>query len=917
MFLKSLDMYGFKSFADRTHIDFADGVTTLLGPNGCGKSNIVDSIKWVLGEQGTKTLRAGRMEDVIFNGNDKRKPMPYAEVALTIDNSQGILKSPITEIEIKRRIYREGKTEYFINRELARLKDIKELFLDTGIGKSAYSILEQGRIEQILTMSPESRRIIFEEAAGVTSYKLKCQEAENKILRTEENINTVGITVREIKKTYDRTKGQAEKAREYKALKNRKFTLEVELSCSKIQSFQLAKMARNKTIEESEKRKSEISERLGEISIEIGSRGDELTDENRKLMDMRTEKTKLEERVASSNSVLDMLSEQMKDNDASLRTFLENAEKAKRQLEQSQGQREELEDRIEETMDSINELENHIEEATRLSRKEQEKTGENDKAIIALEKETHALEEEIISLGDDLKNVIDELLGIVTEEESFSFSDLREKERGIREGLKKLMSISREKGKDFAKFSSILDLVLSEFDSYVSLFSPILEKLFSSEGVVERKKDIDEKGKSVRRRLAECRSEIERRRSENAECEEKIRNYSDLITRLGEEKARSSADVKARREQLQTFRESEQYLSSQYQDAVYDSENARRKIERISKDMKNEKEKFDKAKEDIKKLSEGIDGLENALRDKNSALQQKRDEKERLNNELVTLIGTIESEKNLIASADSSIADVMTDFYNSTGRSLSEFKEIMEKEDLNREFISNELMDVNRKIDSYGYINQMAEEEFAEAEKSYNFYQKQLDDLEKAKKDLEEVLTEIEEESGRLFLDAYNKIGVNFQEMFRRIFGGGRAELQLIDENDILNTGIDIIAQPPGKRPTNLSLLSGGEKSMTAVALLFATYMVKPSPFCILDEIDAALDDRNIGYFLSILEDFGKDSQFIIITHNKHTVSAGDQLLGVTQVEAGVSITVSYRLDEREGEPVILDENENEIVIDD
>ena len=340
-------------------------------------------------------------------------------------------------------------------------------------------------------------------------------------------------------------------------------------------------------------------------------------------------------------------------------------------------------------------------------------------------------------------------------------------------------------------------------------------------------------------------------------------------------------------------------------------------MERNASEMKEKKAEMDSSKRAIGELSKSILDLEEALRNKNSKLSEKRDQKEKLGNELAMLSSTIESEKSHMSMADTSIADVMSDFYNSTGRSLSEFKEVMERTDLNREFIANELGDVNRKMESFGSINLMAEEEFTEAEKNYNFYQKQLSDLESAKKDLEEVLEKIEEESGKLFMEAYQKIGENFQEMFRRIFGGGRAELELIDPEDILNTGIDIIAQPPGKRPTNLALLSGGEKSMTAVALLFATYMVKPSPFCILDEIDAALDDRNIGYFLSILEDFGKNSQFIIITHNKHTANAGDQLLGVTQNEQGVSITVGYKIMEVEGEPVIFDENQKKVEIED
>ena len=269
MFLKTLDLYGFKSFADRTHIDFAAGITTLLGPNGCGKSNIVDSIKWVLGEQGTKTLRASRMEDVIFNGNDKRKPMPFCEVTLVIDNESGFLRHPAAEIEVKRRIYRAGGNEYFINREKCRLRDIKDLFLDTGVGKSAYSILEQGKIDQIISMKPEDRRSIFEEAAGISRFKVECNEAQTKIERTNENIVISENYMREAKRTYDRTRSQAEKARAFRELEKRTFELEVDLNIAKIKTLLATKSMREQRIVALGEKKAELSCRLESFSSDI------------------------------------------------------------------------------------------------------------------------------------------------------------------------------------------------------------------------------------------------------------------------------------------------------------------------------------------------------------------------------------------------------------------------------------------------------------------------------------------------------------------------------------------------------------------------------------------------------------------------------------------------------------------------
>jgi Chromosome segregation ATPases len=267
---------------------------------------------------------------------------------------------------------------------------------------------------------------------------------------------------------------------------------------------------------------------------------------------------------------------------------------------------------------------------------------------------------------------------------------------------------------------------------------------------------------------------------------------------------------------------------------------------------------------------------------------------------------------------DQQIADLYTQYFNTYSRSLKEFESRLEAEDLPEQIlVENELKEIKKQLDSIGpNINHMAEDDFKETKERYDFYNSQLNDLLKAKADLVKVLEDIQEKSKELFTKTYKEISDNFQTMFKRLFNGGKAEVILQDPENVLESGIDIFAQPPGKKLISLSLLSGGERSMTAVALLFATYMVKPSPFCILDEIDAALDDRNIGYFLSVLEDFGKSSQFIIITHNKHTVLGSQSLLGVTQMEAGVSTTVSYKLSRIEGQPVILDDTDKEVDFD-
>ena len=313
----------------------------------------------------------------------------------------------------------------------------------------------------------------------------------------------------------------------------------------------------------------------------------------------------------------------------------------------------------------------------------------------------------------------------------------------------------------------------------------------------------------------------------------------------------------------------------------------------------------------IKKLSAEREDANGKLSEKFNALANKRKEKDDAYKAMNDAQHEVEAQAMYITNTENSIKDVFTNFFEKHARNLNEFEERLNDNLRDEASLRAEYEEVQRKIQSLGSINHLAKDEFDQAEDQYKFYTRQLDDYNKAKSDMENVLSEIENKSIELFLESYKTISDNFQAMFKRLFGGGNAELRLVDEDNVLTSGIEILAQPPGKSKATLSLLSGGERSMTAVALLFATYQVKPSPFCILDEIDAALDDRNIGFFLDVLQDFAKESQFIIITHNKHTVTGGNSMLGVSQQEAGVSTAVAYRIGSVKGQPVIMnDDNE-------
>jgi len=313
LFLKSIEMYGFKSFADKTRLEFAHGTTSLLGPNGCGKSNIVDAIKWVLGEQSTKTLRAGKMEDVIFNGTEKRSAMSVAEVSLVINNELNLLPTEHSEVEIRRRLFRSGESEFYINRQQVRLKDIRELFFDTGVGKSAYSILEQGKIDQILSHKPEDRRYIFEEAAGITRFKKRSEEAKRKLQRTEENIDQVETLLSEVKRQYDSRKGQAAKAQRYKELEKELLDIEVRVQLSTVRSYILLKEQRSNQLLESESKYEDLKELITRENDDIKEIQQTLHSFTEQKMSLTLAAQRLEEQKKGSHERLDLLTQRYHD----------------------------------------------------------------------------------------------------------------------------------------------------------------------------------------------------------------------------------------------------------------------------------------------------------------------------------------------------------------------------------------------------------------------------------------------------------------------------------------------------------------------------------------------------------------------------------------------------------------------------
>nr|WP_245523222.1 AAA family ATPase [Parasphaerochaeta coccoides] len=939
--MKTLEMIGFKSFADKTKLDFADGITCLLGPNGCGKSNIVDSIKWVLGEQSTKALRASRMDDVIFNGTDNRKPMGFAEVSLTISNEEGHLAIDAPEVEIRRRVYRNGNAEYYINRSPALLKNIKELFLDTGVGKSAYSILEQGKIDQILSHKPEDRRYIFEEAAGISRFKTQMNEAQRKLERTMENLEQVDAIFTEAKRTYTLRKGQAERVVIFKELEKQKTLLEVDTQLSTLKSYLLLKDSyiANQTKFAGELK--HLTELLEQFENEIGAEQERMQEKMSRRSDIQSSISRLEAVVEGLNDKLSLISDRFREmlrrKDEAENQEQTYSERLERERNELAGKKQILADfvqRKERIEAEITGYQGNIELSRNMIAKQE---GEIER------KEADTLEQETIQAGlnESLQKITDDIvmeLDKQLSESGYSSQARKRTEKQLIEYITALVnSLGTQKKflSDLGKTSGLsataimesqekyldsleesLDELKSLFQEYSGTVPVFIDEFLAPQGIITQKHDLDKRMAASRRRVQDNRIAVVSLRESNQRLDEQVELFRVQL----QDAQLDLADLEGKRNAARDMAAQIQRIIDETEMSLGDVRRTRRNVEAQIADTQEMIRKVEKdrqeAKDNIMTLREELEILRNEMDAQSSELSGKRNLQSTSLSRQQELRVEIETLNSRIMSLDEMIQKVYTDFYDNTGKSLKEYDKRLEEDIPDTSYLREQLNAIKQKIANMGTINHMAEDEFEQAKERYEFLNTQIEDLNKAKRDLEEVVTEIRSRSEELFMDSYTKISANFQSMFRRLFGGGRAELNLVDPENILESGIDILAQPPGKKLTNLTLLSGGERSMTAVAMLFATYMVKPSPFSILDEIDAALDDKNVGNFLSVLQEFGLKSQFIIITHNKHTVTGGQTLLGVTQQEAGISTTVSYRVGNQAGAPVIVSEQGKTISLD-
>ncbi len=909
MFLKSMEMFGFKSFADKTNVEFESGITAIVGPNGCGKSNVVDAVKWVLGEKQAKNIRGQTMEDIIFSGTDQRKALSLAEVALTIDNSNRILDFESDTITVSRRIFRDGESEYLINKSPVRLKDIDKMFMDTGIGKSAYSVLEQGKMDLILSTKAEDRRYLFEEAAGISRYKLQKKESLKKLQDTGENLNRINDIIKEIEREKDLKSKQADKTKEFLSLKGRLSEVDIKLNLLKYRDL-VRKFGKNQEdIEKLKKNREEIAGRVSRISAENEKDEKKKNDlqyqlfeiekkldayrVRRETIDVSTEKNRrlVDENQNRKKSILKKVEERTENFERLLAEKKKSEESAvelrariatdrqkleeffgtrKRKIEIIHGARDKIEDNnrvIGETEVNLRKFREALEVVVRRlvdaieKRKIELEDSETERQEVK-----HLIENELSAIEMNLNNAIDEL-----------------KERVLDRAWMYLEKIS---------IATLRENIL-KFESYEDGFRSIL---FDKTGIHAEKENLD-------RRIREMVITVDDLRANNLMLDEQIQNeqselenVNSMITRIERDLAKFENDINWIDKQLGSLVLQMDDIKKQIENFNEDCARTGKIIEELQKEIKESEDRLIQFNEKSEALKKEVTELVARRSEIENNIVQRRTETRRDEEELAKVLeksGGLERSAVELSFKRDGIQDYLWTEYE---KKVSDFDELKLHESMTAD-LQNEIQDYKKKIQDLGPINNLAIQEFRDLKKRFEYYLDQKTDIEKARQDIISVIEDINKTSVEMFMSTFQDIQKNFAEVFKRLFEGGEAFLEIIDLENVLESGIDIMVRPPGKKFKNINLLSGGERALTAIALLFATYMVKPSPFCFLDEIDAPLDEENIGRFVKMLKEFARNTQFIIVTHNKKTMAISESIYGVTMEEPGISKLISAKLD--------------------
>ena len=825
MYLKQLDIIGFKSFADKTRLTFEPGLVAIVGPNGCGKSNVSDAIRWVLGEQKPTALRCSKLVDVVFNGTDTRKPLGLAEVSITFADCEKELGTDYHEVTVTRRVYRDGSGEYFINKQQSRLKDVQHLFMGTGIGTSSYSVMAQGQIDAVLSSRPEDRRAVFEEAAGITKFKADRKEAIRKIEQTEQNLLREADVLREMKRQIGSLQRQVGKAKKYKELRDELRGLDIYVSRHRIHGY-------DEALEQNAASRAQIDAAIAEAQDTVAAaeeRAHELHEQVHTLEDrlqaLAAQQAQAEADYVRAREVIGVNATRVEEYRGYIARDTGEIAGSRTALEEVKMQAESLEQKTTLLNDSLS--------AAR-------------ETLAAAEADFNELQTAIDAQRENVAVKRREVAD--TTRTGTLVNDSEVNRNGAVEVWKAGTSVTTMmKREDLMAVVTAAEDELREMElKHIPASQRLTECRIAASQMEQELSFVGQQGEAARRRRDELEQTVSAR-------EEQIRGYEDSIARLTDE----SGDLIARLDELKA-------KANEFVDLINEGRGQRAEmLEKISvadQDAARKRAELDQAKDFRNRLE--VQSAEATMRRQN-------------------VYAHLQDEYGLFA--DAVMREPDPEWKNGVVPPIEELEATVGR--------------IQAEIAALGPVNMVAIDECRELEERYAREKAQEEDLLAAKAQILELINNLNTTSSDMFRSTFEQANRNFQTMFTRLFGGGEAKLALLEnEEDPLECGIDIIARPPGKRPQSVTLLSGGERTMTAVALLFSIFMIKPAPFCMLDELDAALDDANIGRFVEQLKEFLAQSQFLIITHNQHTIAGSDLVYGVSQQEKGVSRVISMKL---------------------
>jgi len=1088
MYFKRLEIFGFKSFAEKTVFNFEPGITAIVGPNGCGKSNVFDAIRWVLGEQSVKQLRGSAMEDVIFNGTDTKLALGFAEVSVVFDNQTRTLSTNADEVVITRRLFRSGESEYLINKEVSRLKDIAELFMGTGVGAEAYSLVQQGKVDLVVSARPDDRRMIFDEAAGITKYKAKKREAQNKLEETDANLLRINDIVVEVKRQISSIERQAQKAQRYKEQYEKLKTLERILAV-----HQLAVFGREKA--EAQKFLSEVKTRDDDFNSEIESYRQVVERDTFLLEELASKVQAAREESLKNDNQIELANRQIGFNEERIDNLGENETKINEQkkqfLEKCRLQQEKIEE-LERMLAAIGgELERGASEfeARKLALAQlaaliqgyQDSIGKDEEALLS-----HSSRQ--VEMKNHQTEILKESQGYIARRRRLEIEQMKamtekdeaeKKLQGISQGITDILAkrsqlaeeLGREKSslarhnEELASYVAHIDglekkklFLISQKDfiekmqvQYTDMPDPVINGRFLSamppsagqrgfigkikevmavdpsrlealkaqfgnfeatalyeivcetkyleidpqalaeqinaidteiQGLLVQKesklREISERSVLIERIQADIHAEEKRLSVSEAQQNDvgaearkiseelgtvnlEIREADEGLLRLQQSERALQNDLKAvddeivfLKEGIKTRQEAMAEKRREREAAAVALAQAEAEISSLREREKSWCDNRDMFRNDLNGYLGEISSLDaeltsftgrrESLLAEITNLQASIEELKTSKEALKVVLGRHEAEEQDVAQRlnsvrsqitamekdmaqsrellherqmhlqqidfqEQAVKDRMSQRYNIDAAELvplaeappAEGAEAAQPESpaIDIEALKEEIQTLAKKCDAFGAVNLVAIEEFEELKNRFQFLTKQQSDLLSAKDSLEQTIRKINRTTRELFIDTFVKVNEQFRIYFRMLFNGGEAQLILVDPENALESGIEIVARPPGKKLQTISLLSGGEKTMTAIALIFSVFRVNPSPFCVLDEIDAALDEANVDRFATVLKEFAKIAQFIVITHNKKTIAYANVMYGITMQQTGVSRVVSVKLSER------------------